>query len=394
MEETTMAENNEKPGNEVDINQMSLEEIFAIKDIDWVREIVTRMPKEPGKSRNGGDYRAGWGILRVPVKGGFKFVGAFNTMLGSDFEAEGWGEYKVFDKLPEAVKSLTPVVVDNKDCETGVDKIEDSQTHQDLVDDVASILAQKGHQVRKHVPVSEVKYLHSEPFFSGADGIPLPKTYSNLPSLNPLKCECGHVQPEHENNKAKCMYCDCEGYVPDTFQYNPCDGCGEVQACEGDAFPCVVKGLQKYKARQASLAFVMLLSLVLFASMYFGVMILQSGLEFKFAMFVGVGIAAGFPMGATIFKLYLDAHSKTIKPATWVYRRLTITPLADMSTEIEVVTKAIGGASEIHIDTVDTVRVSTPSVITVVAKPGAPRHDFDGWSSRQLDTGEDRSLGP
>jgi hypothetical protein len=75
----------------------------------------------------------------------------------------------------------THVICSNDDCETGVD----SPSHQALVDDVASIITHQGHKVRKHVPVP-----------------------------NGRKCECGHVQPEHENNSAKCRYCDCEGYAP------------------------------------------------------------------------------------------------------------------------------------------------------------------------------------
>ncbi len=76
---------------------------LPIGEWNYIEDIITRYPDNPNKSCNGGDYYAGyriWKLTHHRIPHGIWKV-AYNHMLNSDFEEQGWEESKLCYSIQE-----------------------------------------------------------------------------------------------------------------------------------------------------------------------------------------------------------------------------------------------------------------------------------------------------
>lgn len=76
---------------------------LPISEWEKIMEIITRYPNDVYKSNSGGDYYSGYRVWRLswPKSSIPLFKIAFNRMLDSDFEEQGWEEARLYYNIRE-----------------------------------------------------------------------------------------------------------------------------------------------------------------------------------------------------------------------------------------------------------------------------------------------------
>jgi len=78
---------------------------LPVSEWDHIDDIITRNPNNPDKSNNGGDYYAGyriWKLTHPNINEIYKV--AYNRMLNSDFEEQGWEEPELCFSIQEVAE--------------------------------------------------------------------------------------------------------------------------------------------------------------------------------------------------------------------------------------------------------------------------------------------------